>query len=35
MLDELVTRTYRLDQLNEGYDDMRQHRNVRGVIRFE
>lgn len=35
MLDELVTRTYRLDQVNEGYDDMRRHRNVRGLIRFD
>jgi len=34
MLDELVTRTYRLDQVNEGYQDMREHRNVCGMIRF-
>ena len=35
LLDELVTRTYTLEQINDGYDDMRQHRNVRGVIRFD
>jgi S-(hydroxymethyl)glutathione dehydrogenase/alcohol dehydrogenase len=34
-LDELVTRTYTLDQINEGYEDMRSHRNIRGVIRYE
>jgi S-(hydroxymethyl)glutathione dehydrogenase/alcohol dehydrogenase len=33
-LDELVTRTYTLDQINEGYDDMRAGRNIRGVITF-
>jgi Zn-dependent alcohol dehydrogenase len=33
-LDELVTRTYTLDQINEGYQDMREGRNIRGVIRF-
>jgi NDMA-dependent alcohol dehydrogenase len=33
-LDELVTRTYTLDQINEGYQDMRDGRNIRGVIRF-
>jgi S-(hydroxymethyl)glutathione dehydrogenase/alcohol dehydrogenase len=35
LLDELVTRTYTLDQVNQGYDDMRAHRNVRGVILFD
>ena len=34
MLDELVTRTYRLRDVNEGYADMRAHRNVRGVISY-
>jgi S-(hydroxymethyl)glutathione dehydrogenase/alcohol dehydrogenase len=33
-IDELVTRTYSLDQINEGYDDMRVGRNLRGVISF-
>jgi S-(hydroxymethyl)glutathione dehydrogenase/alcohol dehydrogenase len=33
-LDELVTRTYRLDEINEGYEDMRAGRNLRGVINF-
>jgi len=34
-LDELVTRTYPLDQINEGYADMHAGRNIRGVITFE
>lgn len=34
-LDELVTRTYPLDQLNQGYADMRDGKNIRGVISFE
>jgi S-(hydroxymethyl)glutathione dehydrogenase/alcohol dehydrogenase len=33
-LDELVTRTYKLDQINDGWDDMREGRNIRGLIRF-
>ncbi|MGH3264631.1 MAG: NDMA-dependent alcohol dehydrogenase [Trebonia sp.] len=33
-LDELRTRTYRLDEVNLGYDDMRNGRNLRGVITF-
>lgn len=33
-LDELVTREYRLEEVNEGYDDMRAGRNIRGLIRF-
>lgn len=31
-LDELITRRYTLDQINEGYDDMRNGNNIRGVI---
>ena len=31
-LDELVTRTYTLDELNQGYQDMRDGKNIRGVI---
>jgi S-(hydroxymethyl)glutathione dehydrogenase/alcohol dehydrogenase len=34
LLDELVTRTYSLDQVNEGYEDMRTHRNIRGMMRY-
>jgi S-(hydroxymethyl)glutathione dehydrogenase/alcohol dehydrogenase len=34
MLDELVTRTYQLDEINRGYEDMREGRNLRGVINF-
>jgi S-(hydroxymethyl)glutathione dehydrogenase/alcohol dehydrogenase len=33
-LKELVTRTYTLDQINEGYADMHAGRNIRGVITF-
>jgi S-(hydroxymethyl)glutathione dehydrogenase/alcohol dehydrogenase len=33
-LDELVTRRYRLDQINEAIADMREGRNIRGVIEF-
>jgi S-(hydroxymethyl)glutathione dehydrogenase/alcohol dehydrogenase len=33
-LDELVTRRYGLDQINEAYGDMREGRNIRGVIEF-
>lgn len=31
-LDELVTKTYTLEQVNEGYQDLRDGRNIRGVI---
>lgn len=34
-LDELITTTYSLDQVNEGYQDLRDGKNIRGVIRFE
>lgn len=34
MLGDLVTRTYRLDEVNEGYQDMRAHRNIRGMILY-
>ncbi len=34
-LDELVTRRYRLDQINEAITDMREGRNIRGVIEFD
>jgi NDMA-dependent alcohol dehydrogenase len=34
-LDELVTREYRLEDINEGYQDMIEGRNIRGLIRFE
>jgi S-(hydroxymethyl)glutathione dehydrogenase/alcohol dehydrogenase len=34
-LDELITRTYTLDQVNEGYDDLLAGQNVRGVIVHE
>jgi alcohol dehydrogenase (nicotinoprotein) len=34
-LDELVTTTYTLDQVNEGYQDLRDGKNIRGVIRYD
>jgi Zn-dependent alcohol dehydrogenase len=34
-LDELVTTTYRLDEINQGYEDMHAGRNIRGVIRYD
>jgi Zn-dependent alcohol dehydrogenase len=34
-VDELVTRTYALEDINVGYEDMRQGRNIRGVIVFD
>ncbi|HEX4983467.1 MAG TPA: NDMA-dependent alcohol dehydrogenase [Ilumatobacteraceae bacterium] len=33
-LDELVTRTYSLDDINVGYQDMRDGKNIRGVLTF-
>ena len=33
-LDDMVTRQYRLEQINEGFQDMLEGRNIRGVIRF-
>ena len=31
-LDELVTRTYKLEDVNQGYQDMRDGKNLRGMI---
>jgi NDMA-dependent alcohol dehydrogenase len=33
-LDELVTRTYPLDQIQQGYQDMHDGKNIRGVIHY-
>jgi NDMA-dependent alcohol dehydrogenase len=33
-LEDLVTRTYPLEEINTGYQDMREGRNIRGVIRY-
>ena len=33
-LDELITKTYTLDDINVGYQDMRDGKNIRGVITF-
>ncbi|MFV0306432.1 MAG: NDMA-dependent alcohol dehydrogenase [Desertimonas sp.] len=32
MLDELVTNTYKLEDINQGYQDMRDGKNIRGMI---
>ncbi len=34
-LDELVTATYTLDQINQGYEDMQAGKNIRGVVVFD
>ncbi|MGI6876151.1 alcohol dehydrogenase, partial [Amycolatopsis sp. 3B14] len=34
-LDELITRRYTLDQVNDGYQDMLDGKNIRGVIVHE
>ncbi len=33
-LDELVTRTYALEDINQGYQDMRDGKNIRGVVMY-
>ena len=32
MLDELITTTYKLEDINQGYEDMHAGKNIRGVI---
>ena len=34
-LDELVTHTYPLSDINEGYQDMRDGKNVRGMVLYD
>jgi Zn-dependent alcohol dehydrogenase len=34
-LDEMVTTTYTLDEINQGYQDMRDGRNIRGVVVYD
>lgn len=34
-LDELITNTYALDDINQGYEDMRNGSNIRGVLSFD
>ena len=34
-LDGMVTRTYSLDDINQGFADMRDGKNIRGVLRYE
>ena len=35
MLDELVTRTYRLEEVNQAFEDLDAGRNLRGMILFD
>ena len=34
-LEELITNTYTLDQINQGYQDMIDGKNIRGVVQFD
>ena len=34
-LEELATRSYALDEINEGYADMHAGKNIRGVVHFD
>lgn len=34
-LDKLVTQTYSLDEINQGYSDMLEGKNIRGVVEFD
>ena len=33
-IDEMITNTYSLDNINDGYQDMIDGKNIRGVIKF-
>lgn len=33
-LDDMVTRQYKLEQINDGYQDMLEGKNIRGIIRY-
>ena len=33
-VDELVTRSYKLEEVNEAYQDLNDGKNIRGVIKF-
>src|SRR6201996_6487877 len=33
-LDDMITRQYKLEQINDGYQDMLEGKNIRGVIRY-
>ena len=34
-LDELITTRYKLDDINQGYEDMHEGKNIRGVIIYD
>jgi S-(hydroxymethyl)glutathione dehydrogenase/alcohol dehydrogenase len=33
-LDDMITRQYKLEQINDGYQDMLEGRDIRGIIRY-
>jgi S-(hydroxymethyl)glutathione dehydrogenase / alcohol dehydrogenase len=33
-LDDMITKTYALERINDGYQDMLEANNIRGVIRY-
>ena len=35
LIDEMVTKTYRLEEVNEAFDDMEKGKNIRGLIKFD
>jgi Zn-dependent alcohol dehydrogenase len=35
MLDELITRTYRLEEINQGYEDLHAGLNMRGILQYD
>lgn len=34
-LDDMITRTYRLDEIQQGYQDLHEGKNLRGIVRFD
>jgi NDMA-dependent alcohol dehydrogenase len=35
LVDEMITTTYKLEQINEAFDDMEKGKNIRGLIKFD
>ena len=35
LVDEMITKTYRLEEINEAFDDLEKGRNIRGLIKFD
>jgi S-(hydroxymethyl)glutathione dehydrogenase/alcohol dehydrogenase len=34
LLDDMITKTYTLDRINDGFDDLRRAETIRGMILF-